>query len=446
MLKLKDLEGSEANFPKKEDLDEARLSACMIVRDEWDRLGRCLESIKDLCDEIIIVDTGSKDRTLDTARHYTDKVYEIEWPDSFSKARNESLKHATGDFILIIDADEWLSDTAAISIRTNINHFRKDPSRQIFDLQVVNYFSNGQASTLWSPRVFRAHPDFKYEYAVHNQVRHPGRGTPHTRLDGILMHDGYMLPPEKMEKKHIRTMTLLEKQVKEEPGICFHWANLATSYFGLKRYGDCLDAILIANQIILEELEKSGGRYVSNVAASLPIYFLWHHLYLSEPSTHQDSPSKMLKAVNILRASEDYTCCIDLHFIAGAIYARLDARRPAERAFSAVRKLVPLYLENKLPWPHSLSSLSTMYLMHTHMAQMYERLGDRRMMDIHRLGDFESRLMKVKVLSGGEFKLSYREEIQLIHLRRLRALSGGRSMDFVNGITADLEKSPFGDQ
>ena len=84
------------------------LSLCMIVRDEEARLGRCLESVKDAVDEIVILDTGSTDGTKAVARRYTDRIYDYVWQDDFADARNMSFSYATKPFILWLDADDVL--------------------------------------------------------------------------------------------------------------------------------------------------------------------------------------------------------------------------------------------------------------------------------------------------------------------------------------------------
>ena len=84
------------------------ISLCMIVKNEERVLARCLDSLCELMDEIIIVDTGSTDSTIDIARKYTDKVYNFPWCDDFSAARNFSFSKATKEYIYVADADEVL--------------------------------------------------------------------------------------------------------------------------------------------------------------------------------------------------------------------------------------------------------------------------------------------------------------------------------------------------
>lgn len=86
------------------------ISLCMIVKNEEAVLGRCLDTIKDIVDEINIVDTGSTDKTVEIAKQYTDRVFFFEWTGKFAEARNESFKYATKDYILYLDADDVILD------------------------------------------------------------------------------------------------------------------------------------------------------------------------------------------------------------------------------------------------------------------------------------------------------------------------------------------------
>lgn len=93
------------------------ISLCMIVKNEERILDRCLSCIADLVDEIIIVDTGSSDRTREIAEGYTDKIYDFAWTDDFSAARNFAFSKATKDYIYSADADEVVDETNRERIR-----------------------------------------------------------------------------------------------------------------------------------------------------------------------------------------------------------------------------------------------------------------------------------------------------------------------------------------
>ncbi|MDL2259215.1 glycosyltransferase family 2 protein, partial [Eubacteriales bacterium OttesenSCG-928-K08] len=119
------------------------ISLCMIVRNEEATLARCLNSIKGVADEIIIVDTGSTDTTVDVAKYFTDKVYSFEWVDDFSAARNFSFSKATMEYLLWLDAD----DVVLPEDREKLIELKKTLPREI---DVVNmryntiFDSNGQ--------------------------------------------------------------------------------------------------------------------------------------------------------------------------------------------------------------------------------------------------------------------------------------------------------------
>lgn len=90
------------------------ISLCMIVKNEERHLARCLDSVAELVEEIIIVDTGSTDRTVEIASRYTSRVYSYSWKDDFSDARNESFSRASMDYCMWIDADDVLEETEKV--------------------------------------------------------------------------------------------------------------------------------------------------------------------------------------------------------------------------------------------------------------------------------------------------------------------------------------------
>ena len=97
------------------------LSLCMIVKDEEEMLPDCLKSVKEWVDEMIIVDTGSTDKTIDIAGSFDAKVLNFEWVNDFSAARNFALSHVTSDYVLVLDADERLGPGSGSKVRQVIN-------------------------------------------------------------------------------------------------------------------------------------------------------------------------------------------------------------------------------------------------------------------------------------------------------------------------------------
>lgn len=216
----------ELRMIKKTLENKATICACMIVKDEEELLPGCLESIRSWIDDIIIVDTGSTDRTVEIARSYGAKVYFQEWEGNFSKARNYSLSKATCDWIFVIDADEEFVQEDLPILRGAVN---QDKYR-IISVNVYNMDkeTGEYSSFLPSSRFFRRDAGFCYDGIVHNQLR-SDEDEVILRMGVRIKHFGYNLPPEKMKKKLARSRELLEKQLEEDPDnpfVHFNYAQL----------------------------------------------------------------------------------------------------------------------------------------------------------------------------------------------------------------------------
>lgn len=193
----------------------------MIVKNEEKFLAQCLKSIKDAVDEIIIVDTGSTDKTVEIAQSFGAKVYHHPWRNSFSEARNHSLCYATCDWILQIDADEALEQTDIPLLHKLI---QTDSYNAVY-VAIYSELPGGQSKHYYT-RVYRrgkAH----YEGIVHNQLILHGNAMP---SEIRLYHYGYNLSTDEMQKKYKRTGDLLRKQLAEDPNNIFALSNLIRNY------------------------------------------------------------------------------------------------------------------------------------------------------------------------------------------------------------------------
>ena len=217
--------------------NSATISLCMIVKNEEDFLEQCLESVKALVDEMVIVDTGSTDKTMEIARRYTDKVYFYEWPGSFSAARNHSLQFCTGDWILQLDADEALEQDDIPVVREVI----KSNLYNAVSVALLNETPEG-----WSKHYFQRlyrRGKARYEGIVHNQLVFEGA---ELRSEIRVYHWGYNLSKDKMAAKFARTKALLLQQIEENPTNAFAHQNYVRILRSGKRYKEAVKAGLEA--------------------------------------------------------------------------------------------------------------------------------------------------------------------------------------------------------
>ncbi len=187
------------------------ISLCMIVKNEERRLPDALKSAQPWVDEIIVVDTGSTDRTVEIAESFGAKVYHHPWQHSFSIHRNQSISYATGDWLLILDADEVLDQETAPQIRELV---KAPPPINCFLFELYNDTTLGGETMILHPRLFRNGVGFHYEGLVHNRPVVTGKVA---RSKVRLIHFGYNEDPRTMERKHERRLEMIRKWVEQEP-------------------------------------------------------------------------------------------------------------------------------------------------------------------------------------------------------------------------------------
>jgi glycosyltransferase involved in cell wall biosynthesis len=196
------------------------LTAALMVKNEEEMLPRCLKSVRQLVDEIVVVDTGSTDRTVAIAEGFGARVYHHPWQDNFSLHRNQSIGYAKGEWFLIIDADEELQLNAGMTPERFYENLRtalkKAPEVvNVMLLGVKNVNRDGSiASSSQSARLFRAGTGVHYEGIVHNKAVYTGKVMP---LNATILHYGYDLPPDAMARKYQRTASLLHRRLEENP-------------------------------------------------------------------------------------------------------------------------------------------------------------------------------------------------------------------------------------
>ncbi|GKU25992.1 tetratricopeptide repeat-containing glycosyltransferase family 2 protein [Clostridium folliculivorans] len=286
------------------------ISLCMIVKNEEEYLPRCLNSVKDIVDEIIVVDTGSTDRTIEIAKEFNAKVYSFQWSNNFSEARNESLKHATKDWILILDADEEIYKEDQELFITLFNSELDENA--IYNFEGVsysgNYIDENNKTVNLNPRLFKNNMGIHYESAIHNQLVSSENNYNVICEDVKIHHYGYLNERIISTDKRNRNLTILKEQFKENPNDKFICFNLGNEYAAL---GDLKKA--------LEFYYKAYDKFEPNTGYgfALVIRMVYTHYTLGE----------YYEALNLSdEGIKYYPYCTDLHFFKAEIFKAL--RKP----------------------------------------------------------------------------------------------------------------------
>jgi glycosyltransferase involved in cell wall biosynthesis/Tfp pilus assembly protein PilF len=238
------------------------LSLCMIVKDEQPNLVRCLSSVKAAVDEIVVVDTGSTDRTKDLAAVFGAKVYDARWSDDFAEARNTALSKATGDWILVLDADEAVSAADGLTLKGLVEEAarRKAPAGWLVttrtyttDMTLEGWTANDgaygaqEAATGWFPsskvRLFRNDPRIRYEGAVHEMLEPSMKraGLAWLPCGVIVHHYGYAPDGGGRPSKRDAYYRLGKKKVEQTGGDPRAIYELAVQASRLKKYSEAVD-------------------------------------------------------------------------------------------------------------------------------------------------------------------------------------------------------------
>lgn len=210
-----------------------KISACMMLKNEEEMLPRCLNSIKHLVDEIIVVDTGSTDSTIEIAESFGAKIYHHPWENDFSKHRNQSIGYATGDWFIIIDADEELDayHLKKEEFKAKLNGAPK--ALHCFLIKLLDKDKQGNVSTVAkSARIFRNGVGVEYRGIVHNTAYYTGKVM---ELDLQMFHYGYALPEAQMQAKYKRTSSLLLKRIELDARDYAAYFYLCQVYMQMKK-------------------------------------------------------------------------------------------------------------------------------------------------------------------------------------------------------------------
>jgi GT2 family glycosyltransferase/predicted Zn-dependent protease len=233
-----------------------RVSLCMIVRNEDHHLPDCLRSVNGLFNEIVVVDTGSADRTREVAQTFGARVVDFPWPDSFGGARNESLRHARGKWILWLDADDRLDAENRQNLEAVLANLGDELDAYSMKVRSVLDSQRSSFRLLDQVRLFRNLPAIRWDYRIHEQilpaVNRAGGGVRWTNV--IVDHVGYQDMTARRGKLE-RNLRLLELDFGERPDDAFTLFNFGWTLLDLGRTADALTHL----QRALEQTKPSSS-------------------------------------------------------------------------------------------------------------------------------------------------------------------------------------------
>lgn len=268
------------------------LSVCMIVKNEEEMLGDALESVKNLADEIIVVDTGSIDKTVEIAESFDAKVYSYKWKDDFSDARNFSLGKATQEWILVLDADEIMDPKDYGKIRGLMNDlevagYAFEQRSYTSDVNMHGYInmqsemSRGMSGYISCNilRMFRNNLGIKFQGAVHESIDDSAKEAGVVKKSEVIIHHYQFLKGDEVQQeKQLKYLEIYEKNIDKYPNkarayrdmgiICYQflkdysrairyftkslalnssnvktYVGLAACYIALRKYGEAASII-----------------------------------------------------------------------------------------------------------------------------------------------------------------------------------------------------------
>lgn len=315
---------------------------CIIVKNEENKIARCLAPLAPTGMEVIVLDTGSTDNTVSIAKNYTDKIFHFEWINDFSAARNYAMAKASHDYILFLDADEYVEDIDIPAMKKLLREY-PDAIGQIRRRNAC-FTSDGISEMITIDLVERLFDRRLYHYqgTIHEQITHrQGKKLYVYQIPLTVYHDGYLGTPEERRQKAERNNALLFDELKKSPEDPYLYYQIGQS-FGL-----CSDA------------EQEYEYYHKGCSLPLDTSLSYVRIMLvsygySMLHTHREAQAMNLAAYyDRLSSYADYVCLL------GCIYLENHEHLKAICAFRHALTLTEYYIEgsnNATPW-HNLGCI-----------------------------------------------------------------------------------------
>ncbi|HJB00122.1 MAG TPA: glycosyltransferase [Candidatus Mediterraneibacter merdavium] len=332
-----------------------RLSQCMIVKNEEKNIRRALSWGREIVCEQIVVDTGSTDRTVEIAEEMGAKVYHFAWCDDFSAAKNYAIEQASGDWIAFLDADEYFDEKNTSKLLPVIAAAEdmSRPGKVIHAIRTgrANLDEKGAAGVIdQQDRVFRNMKNLRYANRIHEALHVSGGGTYECLYAGdelIILHTGYTAEAYEETRKLERNISMLEKELEENPHNAATLAYLGDSYMTMKQFDKAKEYFHKAVSYGMEQVDKRVGIEVHVLRSIIMLLALYNR----EPDPAQEETVRELhrQYAEVDSAYPDGDCYFGLWLYQNRQYE--ECRRYLESSLAKMREYkgnIPLYMNVNL--------------------------------------------------------------------------------------------------
>ncbi|NLZ92750.1 MAG: glycosyltransferase [Firmicutes bacterium] len=340
-----------------------KLSITMMVKNEEKYLEQCLQALipimKSVDSELIIVDTGSNDKTVEIAKKYTDKVYFHAWNNDFADMRNKTIQYAKGEWLLILDGDEIITDPSGIISFLNSKESKKYNTGMLTIKNITNKDDDVHYVTSYALRLFKNN-NFYYEGAIHEQ---PQYQLPIVEIKTEIEHYGYLATDEKlMEYKFERNIKLLKSELEKDPENIYYWYQLSQSYGMYKDYKKALEASLKAYKIA--KSKKADLKKLMYVYHQLALAYYWNKKYVELEKICKEAMSK----------EKGY---LDLYFYLAEAQKELQKEQAAIKNYELYLKLISenSYVKDPSVTNKTISYYEYVYL---YLCELYRKQNELR--------------------------------------------------------------------
>ncbi|GGE81810.1 glycosyltransferase [Priestia taiwanensis] len=296
------------------------ISLCMIVKNEEKVLDRCLSTVAHLVDEVIIVDTGSTDNTKEIATQYTKHIYDFEWVHDFSAARNYAAEKATGEWILVLDADEYVEEENFKSFLLELKDDKENFNA--YAIMILNFTGVHGERMIQNhhERVYKNDGDIAYTRKIHEQFYSKSNTELRLKKSALtIFHSGYLNATVKEKDKQERNQQLINDEISNKNNIAFDYFNLGNE------------------SISKGNIEEALNNYVKAYELKTNFKASWIAYAMVNIVNCLIRLQRYNEALNVIKDAESlYSTAPDFLYLKGTIYKARGQYEDAKEAFNHI--------------------------------------------------------------------------------------------------------------